>query len=294
MPKTFGKIGIIGGMGPEATADLFRWIIWLTPATKDAENLPVIIHNNPQIPSRVEAIMNDGKSPLPAMKKMVSDLETLKSDVIAIPCNAAHYYLPKLKKATEIPIINMIEETADYINREYPNVKKVGILAPEMTMRTGLYQKALLGRKMHCVLDESHFELVTDLMNTIKSFRYHSVIGIHEEDGEQKVSSIISDDEDEEIIDVIGPKLSTLRETVTPGIYGKHGIKAGYRAEPKRLLTKAANKLRKKGAEVIIMACTEIPLVLRQSDFPKTPLINPTKILAQTTVDASMGIRKFS
>jgi len=161
-------------------------------------------------------------------------------------------------------------------------------------MRTGLYQKALLERKLHCVLDEAHFDLVTDLMNTVKSFRYHSTIGIHEKNGEQSVSSIIPQDDKEEIIDVIGPKLTTLKATITPGIYGKHGIKAGYRAEPKRLLTKAANELRKKGAEVIIMGCTEIPLVLRQADFPKTPLINPTKILAQAAVDASMDIRKFS
>ncbi|MBT6401489.1 amino acid racemase [candidate division WWE3 bacterium] len=130
MPKGLKKIGILGGMGPEATADLFRWIIWLTPATNDQENVPVVIHNNPQIPSRVEAIMNNGPSPLPVMRKMVKELETLNCNFVSIPCNAAHYYLPDLNKNSNIPIINMIEKTADYINENFPNIKKVGILAP--------------------------------------------------------------------------------------------------------------------------------------------------------------------
>ncbi|MGB4554610.1 MAG: amino acid racemase, partial [bacterium] len=84
-------IGILGGMGPEATADLFLKIIRATPAEKDQDHLRVIIDNNPQIPDRTAAIFSQGDDPLPLLVETAKNLARAGADFIVIPCNTAHY-----------------------------------------------------------------------------------------------------------------------------------------------------------------------------------------------------------
>ena len=82
-------IGILGGMGPEATVDLFRRIIRATPAEKDQDHIRVIVDSNPKIPDRTAAIMGVGPSPLLEMTKTAKNLEKAGADSIIIPCNTA-------------------------------------------------------------------------------------------------------------------------------------------------------------------------------------------------------------
>jgi len=138
-----GTVGILGGMGPEATLELFRQIIALTPARKDQEHLHIVIDSNPLIPDRTAAILEEGKSPLPMMIKGARVLEQAGADFLVIPCNTAHHWLSHLRKAVSIPIIDMISETATTIASCNPPIKTIGLLATMGTVKCGLYQQAL-------------------------------------------------------------------------------------------------------------------------------------------------------
>ena len=134
-------IGILGGMGPEATTDLFYKIIKLTPAGKDQDHLRVIIDKNPKIPDRTAAILGKGEDPLPALRETARNLEKAGADFIIIPCNTAHYFLPSIQESVKIPLLNIIEETAKETQKKIPSIKKVGLLASIGTYKTEIYSQ---------------------------------------------------------------------------------------------------------------------------------------------------------
>ena len=135
-------IGIVGGVGPYATVDLFLKIIKATPAQRDQDHLRIIIDNNPQIPDRTEAILGKGLSPLPKMIETAKNLESAGADFIVIPCNTAHYFLRGLEAEISIPVLNMVEETRRTVKEEFPLAGKVGLLATTGTIKSGIYHKA--------------------------------------------------------------------------------------------------------------------------------------------------------
>ncbi|MGB4377731.1 MAG: amino acid racemase [bacterium] len=135
-------IGILGGMGPEATADLFLKIIRATPADKDQEHLRVIIDNNPQIPDRTAAIFSQGDDPLPLLVETAKNLARAGADFIVIPCNTAHYYYQELQAQCPLPVLNMIELCARRAREIVPALERIGLLATRGTVATGLYEKA--------------------------------------------------------------------------------------------------------------------------------------------------------
>jgi len=136
-------IGIIGGMGPAATSDVFHRILQLTPVEKDQEHIHVVIDNNPKIPDRSQAIFEKGESPVPALIESGKMLELAKADFIIIPCNTAHFFYDELKGHLKVPIVHMIKEVAKKIHKEFPAVRKAGLLSTQVTIKAGLYQKEL-------------------------------------------------------------------------------------------------------------------------------------------------------
>lgn len=132
-------IGILGGMGPEATAELFLRIIRATPAEKDQDHLRIIIDNNPQIPDRTAAIIGKGPSPLPELVSTGLNLERAGVEFIIIPCNTAHYYYDSLIKELSVPVLNMIRLTAERVSRLYPGAGNLGLLATDGTIMSGIY-----------------------------------------------------------------------------------------------------------------------------------------------------------
>ncbi len=139
-------IGILGGMGPEATCALFQRIIDCTGAKCDREHIRIIIDNNPQIPDRTAAILNKGTSPVPELVKTALNLEKAGVDFIVIPCITSHYFIDDIQKEIKIPIINALEITRDYIDNELPHLKKIGVIATTGTIKSGLFQKYLAGK----------------------------------------------------------------------------------------------------------------------------------------------------
>ena len=105
-------IGILGGMGPLATADLFRKITLLTDAARDNDHIRVYIDSNAPITDRTAAILSGGKDPVPEMASALRSLEACGASCVIMPCNTAHYFLPRLQAMTKLPFISMLEATA--------------------------------------------------------------------------------------------------------------------------------------------------------------------------------------
>ena len=136
------SIGILGGMGPLATADLFRKIISLTEAAGDNDHIRVYMDSHAAIPDRTAAILRGGPDPVPFMAESVKKLEGCGADCIIMPCNTAHYFLPRLRPLTEIPFLSILEAAAAACKAQFPGLR-AGIMATEGTIQAGLYQGAL-------------------------------------------------------------------------------------------------------------------------------------------------------
>ena len=165
-------IGIIGGLGPAATSDLLSRIIKLTKAKKDQDHIHVIIDNNPKIPDRTQAIFGKGESPVPALVESGKMLERAKVDFIIIPCNTAHFFYDELKGHLRIPIVHMIREVAKKIHKEYPDIRKVGLLSTQGTIKAGLYQKELMAFGIDVIKpDEKSQNMVTEAIYGTKGIK---------------------------------------------------------------------------------------------------------------------------
>ena len=135
-------IGILGGMGPLATADLFQKIVLLTKADTDREHIRVYIDSNANSPDRTAAILSGGEDPVPEMASALRHLEACGADCIIMPCNTAHYFLPRLQAMTKIPFLSILTAAAEACKAQFPG-KTVGILATRGTLAANLYQEAL-------------------------------------------------------------------------------------------------------------------------------------------------------
>jgi aspartate racemase len=134
-------IGILGGMGPEATAYLFELIIKNTQVEKDQEHIPIIIYNNPEIPPRTDAILKKGPSPLPLLLEGVRTLHQAGVDFIVMPCVTAHYYYHDIAKQEKIPFLNLLDETLFYVKKNLPALTRVGLVASTGTLHSKLFHE---------------------------------------------------------------------------------------------------------------------------------------------------------
>ncbi len=150
MKKT---IGILGGMGPLATADLFRKIVLMTEAGCDNDHIRIYIDDNSQIPDRTAAILSGGTDPVPQMSDALRHLEACGASCIIMPCNTAHYFLPQLQAQTQIPFISMLAETAKACAMRFPG-KTACVLATRGTLASGLYERALEAEHVSCILPD--------------------------------------------------------------------------------------------------------------------------------------------
>lgn len=136
------SIGILGGMGPLATADLFRKIVERTDAPNDNAHIRIYIDNHAQIPDRTAAILREGEDPFPYMKESLDKLVSCGADLIVMPCNTAHYYLPRLAAVSPVPFLSILDATAHAAKARFPG-KTAAVLATTGTIRSSLYQEAL-------------------------------------------------------------------------------------------------------------------------------------------------------
>lgn len=143
------SLGIIGGMGPLATVDMYRKITELTLAHCDAEHMHIYIDSNAGIPDRTQAILYGGKSPVDELISSAQKLESIGADFLLMACNTAHYFYNEVSQSVSIPILNMIEEAAQAV--QDAGIKKVAVLATIGTLKSELYTDALQKRNISVV-----------------------------------------------------------------------------------------------------------------------------------------------
>ena len=151
------SIGILGGMGPMATADLFTKIVANTKASSDSEHIRIYIDNNSAIPDRTAAILEAGADPVPYMTDSLRKLEACGADCIIVPCNTAHYFVPQLQKLTDVPFVSILEATASACANDHPG-KTAAILASKGTLSTGLYGKALAAHQVKYLIPDASMQ----------------------------------------------------------------------------------------------------------------------------------------
>ncbi|MEZ2339436.1 aspartate/glutamate racemase family protein [Mucilaginibacter sp. RCC_168] len=228
------SLGIIGGMGSQASSWLLQRIIHLSKAPTDQDNLEIVLHNNSSIPDRTLAIINDGKSPLQELQRSVNILNNCKVDVALLACMTAHLYHDELNKLFHGHLLNVAQLVFDEIinNPAYCKGKRIGLIGSTGMITTGMFQKKL----------EPHgFEVIV----------------------------LNSDEQQKYFMDPL---------------YGDNGIKAGVtEGKVKQLFLSQLDILTERGADIIIGACSEVPLIVNENIA--YPFIDSFDLLARKTVD---------
>jgi len=138
------RIGILGGMGPAATVLLMQRLITAVPARDDAGHIPLIVDQNPQIPSRIAHLIDgDGDDPAPALAAAAQRLQQAGSAALAMPCNTAHRYVAEIRRAVNVPLIDMVSLAAAHAAHLVGDGAKVGILASPAVETIALYDDPL-------------------------------------------------------------------------------------------------------------------------------------------------------
>jgi len=150
-PKT---IGILGGMGPEATAHFFKLILENTAAGRDQDHASVLVWNDPKVPARTEAILGEGQSPLPSLLKGIRILQNGGAGLIVMPCVTAHHWAPEISAAVRIPFVNLLDEAVKSALSEIPGLERAGLIASSGTVSSGLWPRAFGKRRIEILLPE--------------------------------------------------------------------------------------------------------------------------------------------
>ena len=227
-------VGILGGMGPLATADLYRKIILATPAARDQDHLHVVIDADPSVPDRTAALRGEAPDPTPWLLRGARRLEAADVAFIVVPCNTAHAFLPAVRPQVAVPILDMIAETAARVRADFPAARRVGVLATRGTVESGLYHRALAAEGLEALVPDA-----------------------------------AAQDE------LVGAAIAAVKAGDTSAAVGALVVEAG------RGLVAA-------GAEVLLAACTELPLVLTAANAP-APLLDPTQALAEAAVREALA-----
>lgn len=170
-PREMGQkvIGVLGGMGPEATVDFYAKLIRLTPAKSDQEHLRVIIDSNPKVPDRTRAILYGGESPVPVLLEGAAALKRAGADFIVIPCVSAHFFLEELLSRSPLPILSIFQATAQEIARAFPWATQVGLMGTTGTIRGGRFQAVLEGAGLQVLVPDGEGQ--EKVMNAIYSVK---------------------------------------------------------------------------------------------------------------------------
>lgn len=141
------RIGILGGMGPQATVLLMHRIIDAVQAEDDIDHIPLIVDSNTQVPSRIRALIEGtGENPGPVLADMARRLQAAGAEALAMPCNTAHHYAPDITGASDLPFLDMIALSADAAARAARPGGKIGILASPAVRTIGIFDRALASR----------------------------------------------------------------------------------------------------------------------------------------------------
>ena len=220
-------VGVIGGMGPEASVLFYQRLTAATAAGSDQEHLHVIIDSNSKVPDRTESIREGSSETLDAIVVSARRLQVMGAQIIAMPCNSAHHWHREIAIRIDAPLIHMIEEVFKSIMDSGQG--RVGLLATSGTVSSSVYTKS-----------------------------------------SGDVELIVPDEEEQ--------------ERVHKAIYSIKGTAGQEMLDIRADLLEIVEGLRGRGAEGIILGCTEIPLVIGQEDVRDVPVFDSTQILVEATL----------
>ena len=162
-------IGILGGMGPEATILLMQRVLAAVPAADDADHVPLIVHQNPQVPSRIAALIDGGGAdPAPVLARMARDLQAAGAAALAMPCNTAHVYAAAITAACDQPLLNMLELTAAHLAAR--GARRIGLLASPAIRVTGVFDPAFAARGLQAIYPRDDAPILS-VIRAVKSGR---------------------------------------------------------------------------------------------------------------------------
>lgn len=221
-------LGVLGGLGPMATAYYLELMIKMTDAATDQEHLQSIVMNFPTVPDRTAFILGRSQeSPLEPMIALGQQLKSMGAGVIATPCITAHYFHKELQEGIGLPMIHGIECIARQLSRS--GITRVGLMATDGTVQSGIFQRQV---------EEQGMELI-----------------LPDEEGQASVMTLIYDQ-----------------------------VKAGKKPELK-LFEAVKQQLRSKGAQVVVLGCTELSM-LKKENLLGSGILDALEVLAQESLIA--------
>jgi len=222
------RLGILGGMGPAASAEFVNRLIKKTPATCDQEHIPFVLWNEPRIPDRSTSIRSGDNLPLHWLQGGVRGLMNAGCSYIVIPCNSAHFWYSQLSEIS-VPILHIVDSVAEELKSLNLSGKKIGILGTQGTIESGLYQYHLNRQGWECMV----------------------------------------------------PTKQEMTGLVTPAIAM---IKSNKIIESQLLLMKSIHSLIDRGAQAIVLGCTELPLAIECTQEKGIPIVNSIDSLVNATL----------
>ena len=221
------RLGILGGMGPAASAEYVARLVAQTPATCDQEHIPFVLWNNPQVPDRSTSLRNSDDRPLPFLLEGIQILKAARCDLIVIPCNTAHFWYDNMAKL-KVPIVHIVDSVADAL-REVDAVGTIGVMGTQATVELGLYQYKLNKAGWSCIVPSK-----------------------------------------EEMDTLVQPAIDL--------------IKSGDISQAYDMFILVIDSLIARGAQAVVLGCTEIPLAVNQNRRDAVPLINSIDSLVKLAI----------
>ena len=162
-------VGVLGGMGPEATVDFMAKVIALTDADSDQDHVRILVDHNPHVPNRQDAILHGGEDPGPVLADMAADLEAGGADFLVIPCNTAYVFEDAILAATHVPLISIIGVSIAAAQEAAPEAERIGLLATDGCLQSGIYQSGLEAAGLTAELPTA--EELQQLMTLVKAIK---------------------------------------------------------------------------------------------------------------------------
>ena len=267
-------IGIIGGSGPLATLDIEQKIFFHTselmhPLT-DQDYFNVVIFNYVDTYDRNDSVCFGRPDPLSQYLNYVDSISEMGVDLILIACNTAHMHLPILREKTKVPIISLIEKTINYLQKEFPDCRKVGLISTKATVEKRIYHTHLLEQDIEIVtLSHPLQELIMQAIYLIKA-------GINLSKREPFLENSVR-----------ASKVNTQQGSILKNHPYKHTVLQQRVPNPINIIEQALKELRSQGCQHVILGCTELPLALPYLKKMKNlQLIDPNTIIACEIIEA--------
>jgi len=222
------RLGILGGMGPAASAEFVNRLIQQTPASCDQEHIPFVLWNNPQTPDRSTSMRAGDDKPLPFLLEGIRGLKESGCDLMVIPCNTAHFWFDDMIKVNH-RIIHIVDSVASMLRNINVTNTTIGIIGTRATIELGLYQNRLNDQGWNCITPTQ-----------------------------------------KEMTSIVQPAIDL--------------VKAGDMIKSHTMLMSVIDSLIARGAQAVVLGCTEIPLAIREGDKKNIPLINSIDSLVKTVI----------